>query len=140
MNKKKTFLKIYFWVMLVLITPFALKSFTFSPVDIAQIFFTYLGFIALFGYAYDKRIFNQLFWKVSIIPYFGWEIGCYIFITGFSMGSIIVLLTLLPKYWSLVCYTYLTHETDDEKKAEFGRKMDKIFDFLLPLTRKEPVD
>lgn len=138
MDKKKLFLKIYFWIIIVLISLLAIPSISLTLEDIAQIIFTYIGFIALFGYAYNKKFFNQMFWKYFTFLFFIWEIGCYIFITGFTIDSLIVFLLLIPKYWSIVCYTFFTHESDTEKKKYFQKKAKKLFNTFIPFTRNEP--
>ncbi len=134
--KSKMFLKVYFWILLGFTIITSIPLMTLQLNDIAQIFFSYVGLISLFGYAYDKKILNQLFWKFFLIPFFLWEIGCYIFITKFTIGSLIVFLILIPLYWSLVCYTYLTHEIDEKRKGVFQQKSDKFFYTIFPFLHK----
>ena len=52
MDKKKLFLKIYFWVTIILIAFLAISSLSLTFEDMGQTIFTYIGFVALFGYGY----------------------------------------------------------------------------------------
>lgn len=138
MNEKKRFLKIYFWVLFIFTTVslFEMPSDDFTIKDVAQTLFTYFGFIALYGYAYHKIIFNQHLWKAFIIPFFIWEIACYFFITKITIDSIIVFLILVPKYWSIVRYTYITHEADEKRKSDFQKISDTILYTVFPFLDK----
>jgi hypothetical protein len=65
-ENKKTLLKCYFWMFLVLTTALAIPMMTFNAKDIAQMFFTYMGFVAVFGYAYNKKYLPSISGRPSL--------------------------------------------------------------------------
>ncbi len=105
------FLRCYFWILLFLSLISTYISFSFNVREFTQTFFTYVSFIAFFGFVYHRRILSNIFWKFFLIFYFFWEAACYIFITKTLFGDIAVFTLLFPKYWIIIKYAWIIDNT-----------------------------
>lgn len=105
------FFAIYFFVLLGHSTFLSYNQFSLSLKDILQTIFTIVSFIPFAAYIFKKNVPFKFFWKLFIAAYFIWELGNYIFITGFQddvsfLTSMSVLIILLPKYYCLFSYGF----------------------------------
>ncbi len=114
-HDRNKFLLVYFYLLLISTAIIILQTgpVTSSIKDILQSFFTFLGFVAFFGYVYNKRILSRSVWIVLSSLFFLWEIGCYFFIENPWFGNLLILVMLLPKYWSVALYPLITLEMND---------------------------
>jgi hypothetical protein len=61
---------------------------------------------------------------VLVALFFIWELGCYLFISNPFLINILILVMLLPKYWSVALYPLVTLESSDEIRLSSTRKRD----------------
>ncbi len=126
-DDRNKFLLVYFYVLLISTAIIMLQTgpITSSIKEILQSFFTLLGFVAFFGYVHNKRILTRSVWIVLSSLFFLWEIGCYIFIENPWFANLLILVMLLPKYWSVALYPLITMEMNDETRLSNIRKRDQ---------------
>jgi uncharacterized RDD family membrane protein YckC len=127
-GKYSTYLKTYFYVAIIStsILIFQTGTITFSLKDITQGLFTVVGFVAFFGYIYNKRIFNHFIWIVLICLFFSWEIGNYLFIKNTWYANLLILVVLSPKYWGVALYPFTTLAVSEEARLSNISKRDAI--------------
>jgi hypothetical protein len=123
---RSKFLLVYFYLLVVSTGIIMAQpgSLTTSTKDVFQTFFTILGFVAFFGYVHGIRIFNRFVWIVLLPLYFLWEIGCYLFIKNPWFVNLLILVALLPKYWSVALYPLITMEKNQEARLSNTRRRD----------------
>ncbi len=122
------FLKFYFYllaasiVLVLLVEDNLLKD---GIVDVFQWLFTIVALVAFWGYVYKKKILTRQTWLVFVPLFFVWELGCYVFIENPIWINLLILITLLPKYWSVALYPLITFEPNDEKRKANIAKRDR---------------
>ncbi|MEJ2437897.1 MAG: hypothetical protein P8Y49_07780 [Sulfurovaceae bacterium] len=143
--KFKLFVKIY--LVLFILGFFYLKIIKGTHTDIDEIkdFINYLLWsivlIGVYGYAFDKNIFNKKFWQFYLFVIIVWEIyyffteSLYDFITNGKFYILVAFLLLsiisfLPAYITLYLYGYQNESKETRKKI----KITLFFIFLLLIT------
>lgn len=128
----KTFLKIYLVLEVILLFMIAFDGKDgHALTSFVNLTFSFLSFIPMCGYIFDKKFLRQRFWRLFAVAYIIWEVSCYTFIYSNSWGvSLTILFLLLPKYWCVVLYAWETLETDPGKKKTVFEKELKWRNYL----------
>jgi len=113
-----TFYQIYLWTLLIATFIYSYPyEFSFTGKNVIDVSLRYLAFIPFFGFAYKVKMLNRTFWQVFATIYLSWEMGCYFLLYESSIAwDILVLIVLVPKYFSVVFYPLYTMEQDVEHK------------------------
>ena len=122
----KIYLNVYLWLFVLVQTLLLwLGSELASPRGIMNTAFTYLSFVPLFGYIYDKKIPTRGLWRLFIVLFFLWQIASFAFLYPLPVHiKGLQILMMMPLYWSLAGYAIITVQQDEAKKAAIIQKRD----------------
>lgn len=139
------FWKIYFWVLVVLLTAGFISDDVTGLWDIVDVPMSLFSLVGLFSYAYKKYIFNKIFWKI-FLPIVGiWDLVYNIVLSTEQVEEpieyvflfIALLLIIAPLYVALYRYAFLFLEGKEDLIKKEDQAIDQYKDIALPtITRR----
>ena len=126
----KIYLIAYFWLFLAVQSALVYFGTELeSPRGIINTAFTYLAFVPLYGYTYDRQIPTRGLWRLFIVLFFLWQIAAFSWLYGHPLKIVLMqILMMLPLFWSLVGYALITVQQDEAKKTAMIRQKDDFKD------------
>lgn len=125
----KTFLKIYFFLLLGFLGSFLVPSIldydTNTSIDYIEYFFEFVFLLGVFGYAFEKKIFVNKLWQIFLPLVIVWNIFFLIYITDLNLTtlkffgfSLIYFIFLLPGYIALYLYGHHNEKTSVKRNTQ----------------------
>lgn len=121
------FWKIYFWFIAIIyasILVFEINTGKLNVLRTTDFLFSVFGLLALYGYAYKKRFFQPLVWKLYFPFIIVWDIGCTVLTISQThnqysvflntVSYLLIILFMLPLYIGLFKYAYRYKEENAE--------------------------
>lgn len=130
--KHKTFLKIYFFLLLGFLGAFFVPSIleyeSTTLIDYIEYFFEFVFLLGVFGYAFEKKIFVNKLWQIFLPLVIAWNIFFLIHITDLNLiahstfnffgFSLIYFILLLPGYIALYLYGHHNEKTSIKRNTK----------------------